>query len=140
MVQNPQNVESARSAAWKARENAHAPYSKFKVGAAFQVAGESQPIAGCNVENASFSATICAERVALTSAIAKWGKPKFEFLVIVTDEPKATVPCAVCLQVLAEFVGDDFPIHLANSKGVQQNYKLRDLLPKPFRHFSVSGR
>lgn len=132
-----QAVETAYKSALKARLNAHAPYSNFKVGAAFGLKGESKPVAGCNVENASYGGTICAERVALNAAVAQYGKITPEFLVVVTGEAKATVPCALCLQSLAEFCADGMPIYLANEKGIQRQVKLKDLLPEPFRSFKA---
>lgn len=129
------SVETALKAALKARQNAHSPYSRFKVGAALQIKGEKEPITGCNVENASFGATICAERTAIVKAVSEHGKIKPEFLVVATHEKKATVPCAACLQVIAEFCGDNMPVHLGNEDGIQKSYVLRDLLPHPFRAF-----
>jgi homotetrameric cytidine deaminase len=129
------SVETALKAAIKTRQNAHAPYSRFKVGAALQIKGEKEPITGCNVENASFGATICAERAAILRAIADHGRIKPEFIVVATHEENATVPCANCLQVMVEFCADDMPVYLGNEEGVQKSYFLRDLLPHPFRAF-----
>jgi homotetrameric cytidine deaminase len=134
------SISQAHQAALQARTHAHAPYSKFKVGAALQLKGKREPVTGCNVENASFGGTICAERVAVQSAVARFGRIDPEFLVIVTDEKEATVPCALCLQVLAEFCGDDFPIYLGNEKGLLKKYTLRELLPHPFRSFQVKAK
>ncbi|MGE4131110.1 MAG: cytidine deaminase [Bdellovibrionales bacterium] len=136
-MQVSESVQRALKAALAARENAHAPYSKFKVGSAVQVKGRPEPLVGCNVENASYGATICAERVALTQAVALHGKSSVEFILVVTDEDSATVPCANCLQVIAELAGDDTPVYLANLKGVQKKYSLKELLPHPFRSFEV---
>ena len=130
-------VDKAYKAALKARNNAHSPYSRFKVGAALQVAGETEAFGGCNIENASFGGTVCAERVAVFQAVARLGKIKPEFLVVVTNEEKATVPCALCLQVLAEFCSDDMPIYLGNEKSIQKEYRFKDLLPHAFRSFEV---
>jgi len=128
-------VQKAYEIATAARLRAHAPYSRFQVGAAVKVDGIPTAVPGCNVENASFGATICAERVALTQAIAVHGKRALDFLVVVTGEAQSTPPCALCLQVLAEFAGDDTPIYLGNLSGVQHRYLLRELLPVPFRSF-----
>jgi cytidine deaminase len=130
-------VENAYKAALKARAHSHSPYSRFKVGAALQIQGKTDPVGGCNVENASYGGTVCAERVALWTAVAQFGRIAPEFLVVVTAEDKATVPCALCLQTLAEFCADDFPIYLGNEKAIQAQYRLKDLLPHPFRSFSV---
>lgn len=128
-------VERAYQAALVARKNSYSPYSKFKVGAAIQIAGET--ITGTNIENASFGATLCAERAALAQAVSRFGKVKPEFVVVVTGEDKATVPCALCLQMLAEFCSDDTPIYLGNEKSILFTYKFKDLLPHPFRAFEV---
>ncbi len=94
-------------------------------------------IGGTNVENASFGGTICAERSAVVAAIARFGKINTEFLVVVTDEAKATVPCGLCLQVLAEFCSDDMPIYLGNADGILAVRKLKDFLPVAFRVFEA---
>ncbi len=135
-MQIPDNVEKAYKSALLARQNAHAPYSKFKVGATLKISGIGEAIAGCNVENASFGATMCAERSALFSAVCQLG-PKIspEFLVIVTGESQATVPCGLCLQALAEFCADDMSVYLANEKEVLAKKTFKDFLPQAFRAF-----
>ena len=129
-------IEIAR----EARTRAHAPYSKFKVGAALRIAGQARAIGGCNVENASYGATICAERNAIVAAVALHGPIQPEFLVVFTDEDNATPPCALCLQVIAEVAGDDLPIYLANFEGVRHRYTLGEVLPHPFRSFTPGSR
>ena len=124
-------LDAAFKAALKARDHAHAPYSKFQVGAAL-VDEAGNIYSGCNVENASFGATVCAERTAILSSVAQRGKIPFSFLVVVCNTNPVTVPCALCLQVLSEFVGPDFPIYLGNLKGIQSQIFFKDLLPKPF--------
>ena len=133
-------VQKAYKQALSARTHSYSPYSRFAVGAAIQLAGKGQAIGGCNIENASFGGTICAERVALHAAIAANGKIKPEFMVIVTGEAKATVPCALCLQTLAEFCADDFTIYLGNEKSILQKLTLAELLPHPFRSFKKDGK
>lgn len=128
-------VQLAYDTAIAARARAHAPYSRFQVGAAVKLSGVDAAVPGCNVENASYGAAICAERVALTQTVAVHGKKPIEFLVVVTGEANATPPCALCLQVIAEFAGDDTPIYLGNLAGIQRRYLLRELLPVPFRSF-----
>ncbi len=126
-------VQEAFTAAVKARENAYAPYSGFKVGAALAVRGLSKLYPGCNVENASYGGTLCAERTAMFSAVAENGKVPFEFCVVVTDTEFATPPCALCLQVFSEFCPPDFPIYLGTVKeGIQKKLLLKELLPIPF--------
>lgn len=118
-------------AATKARQQAYAPYSNFGVGAAL-LGGDGILYTGCNVENASYGLTCCAERAALFAAIAN-GVHTFDAIAIVGGEigDEATVscpPCGACRQVLAEFCGDDFPIILADD-----TVTLGELLPKAFR-------
>lgn len=138
MITSP-TVEKAVKAALKARKNSYSPYSKFKVGAALKIKGQDELIAGCNIENASYGATLCAERAALAQAISRFGKVKIEFVVVATNEAQATVPCALCLQMLAEFAADNTPIHLANEKGVLKSMKFKELLPHPFRSFEANS-
>lgn len=114
------------------RENAYAPYSGFQVGAVL-VAADGRHFSGCNIENASYSMTICAERSALCAAVSA-GVRTFHKIAIVggrTQETAETVPCppcGACLQVLAEFCSPDFPVLLAD--GV---HLLGELLPSQFR-------
>ncbi len=134
----PLDWETVFAAALQARERAYAPYSGFRVGAAFKVAGTDSPIAGCNVENASFGATICAERNALFQKIALFGKePSFEYLILLADTVGPVVPCAQCLQVLAEFCPQEFTLYLGNLEGILEKTTLRDLLPRPFTEFKA---
>lgn len=123
--------DKAFKAALKARSHAHAPYSKFQVGAAL-VDSEGNIFSGCNVENASFGATVCAERTALLSSVAQYGKRDYAFIVVVVDTNPVTVPCALCLQVLSEFVGPDFPVYLGDLEGIKKEVRFGDLLPMPF--------
>ncbi|MFK7851416.1 MAG: cytidine deaminase [Akkermansiaceae bacterium] len=119
------NVEALISAAWEVRENAHAPYSNFKVGAAL-VSACGRIYTGCNVENLSFGLTNCAERVAVGSGIAD-GVKRFETIVIVADTKTPISPCGACRQVLAEFgVGK---IVLANREETLE-FSLNELLPR----------
>jgi len=113
----------------EARELAHAPYSGFKVGAALKTrAGEI--VTGCNLENASYGLTMCAERVAVFKAVSE-GLSDFEAIVVVADSKQLTAPCGPCRQILWEFCGDIL-VHMSNSKGRTRLMRLRDLLPLPF--------
>lgn len=133
MLKVSSEVTKAYEFAKGVQKNAYAPYSNFHVGACFKIKGSDEYITGCNVENASFGATVCAERGAVQTAIAKsGGKPSFEFLVVVTNTDPSIGPCALCLQVLSEFVSSDFPIYLGNPKEIQTTVKFSDLLGKPF--------
>lgn len=119
-------VQMAREVA----ERAYVPASNFRVGAVL-VTADGRTFAGCNVENASFGLTMCAERGAVGRAIAE-GAERFVRCVIFTDTADATYPCGACRQVLAEF-GPDMEIVLSNRTGVVHRVSLRDLLPEPFR-------
>lgn len=113
----------------QARENAYAPYSGFKVGSAI-LTTDGRIFTGCNVENAAYGDTICAERVALFTAVAA-GVTQFQALAVVTDVPKPAFPCGSCRQALAEF-GIDLTVVCANLMGKSIITNLRELLPKPF--------
>lgn len=116
-------------AAIRARDNAHAPFSGFKVGAA--VEDESGRIyAGCNVENATYGLTMCAERVAMFKAISE-GARKFRRVAVVADTETLTPPCGACRQVLWEFCGD-VEIVLANLAGKTETLRLGALFPRAF--------
>ena len=115
--------------AFEAKETAYAPYSHFKVGAAL-LCSDGSVYKGCNVENISYSATICAERVAFTSAIAD-GKKDF-VAIVVTGGEDFCYPCGICRQFMAEFVGEDFEIIVAKSENETKVYKMKELLPASF--------
>src|SRR5580765_3223968 len=117
------------AAARLARENAHAPYSNFRVGAALRAAS-GRIFAGCNVENATYGLTVCAERVAIFKAISE-GERGFDAIAVVTDAEPLTPPCGACRQLIWEFCGD-VPVILANLKGKVESIPMRDLFPKPF--------
>jgi len=117
------------AAALAVRENAFAPYSKFKVGAALEDT-EGRIHTGCNVENATYGLTVCAERNAVFRAISE-GVRKFRRLAVVADTDTLTPPCGACRQILWEFCGD-VEIVLANLHGKTETYHLKDLFPKPF--------
>ncbi len=124
-------------AATQARRSAYAPYSRFQVGAALRMDNGSVHT-GCNVENRSFGLTVCAERVAMGSAIAA-GARKPMAVAVVTDVKPPALPCGLCLQTLAEFADPDLKILLANPDGERREYRLRDLLPHPFVFPSEAG-
>lgn len=115
----------------EAREKAHAPYSNFFVGAAVQTL-DGKIYSGCNVENASYGATVCAERIAIFKAVSE-GHKKFLRVAIVSDSKgRAVPPCGMCLQVMAEFCDPTAEIILATPKRIERTYKLSDLLPSIF--------
>ena len=111
------------------RENAHAPYSNFRVGAALR-ATSGRIFGGCNVENATYGLTICAERTAIFKAISE-GERGFDAISVVTDTDTLTPPCGACRQLIWEFCGD-IPVILATLKGRTEVLQMRDLFPKPF--------
>lgn len=117
------------AAARTARENAHAPFSHFRVGAAVR-AKSGRIFAGCNVENASYGLTICAERVAVFKAISE-GEREFKAIAVVTDAETLTPPCGACRQIIWEFCGD-VPVILANLRGKVERERSLNLLPHPF--------
>ena len=116
-------------AALAARQHAYAPFSKFKVGAAIEDA-EGGIHTGCNVENATYGLTICAERVALFKAISE-GARKFRDVAVAADTVRLTPPCGACRQILWEFCGD-IEIALVNTRGTLETCRLKDLFPRPF--------
>lgn len=118
-------IEAAKSA----RENAHAPFSNFKVGAALRT-NSGKVLGGCNVENATYGLTVCAERVAIFKAISE-GERKFDAIAVVTDTDKLTPPCGACRQLIWEFCGD-VPVILSNLKGRVEVLQMSQLFPKPF--------
>ena len=117
-------------AAWQAWEHAYAPYSHFKVGAALLgTDGAVHP--GCNVENASYPITLCAERTALCAAVSHGLRPGgIQALVVVTEAADLTPPCGACRQALAEFASS-LPVLLAN-RSTRELHDLQDLLPHAF--------
>jgi len=118
-------IEAARAA----RERAVAPFSTFKVGAALE-AEDGTIITGCNIENATYGLTICAERVAMFKALSE-GHRTFTRIAIVADTEAPTPPCGACRQILWEF-GGDLQIALANLHTETGRHALKDLLPLPF--------
>ena len=116
-------------AALAARENAHAPFSRFRVGAALEdSAGRIHT--GCNVENATYGLTICAERVAVFKAISE-GAREFRRIAIAADSETLTPPCGACRQILWEFCGD-IEFILINPQGAHETLRLKSLFPRPF--------
>ena len=125
MIEHEALVEAAR----QARENAHAPYSNFRVGAALR-ATSGRIFGGSNVENATYGLTVCAERVAIFKAMSE-GERGFDAIAVVTDTDALTPPCGACRQLIWEFCGD-VPVILANLRGKSEILQMRELFPKPF--------
>lgn len=116
-------------AARAVRLNAHAAFSHFQVGAALETS-DGHIVTGCNVENATYGLTICAERVAVFKAISE-GQRQFRRIAIVADTAAPTPPCGACRQILWEF-GGDLVVILGNLTAETARYQLKDLLPLPF--------
>ena len=118
-------IEQARSA----QERAYAPYSNFRVGVA--ILGTSGKVyVGCNVENASYGMTMCAEQGAISAAVVS-GERSFTHMALITDSPHAESPCGACRQVLSEFA-PDLQILSVGSEGTEERWKLEELLPMAF--------
>ena len=117
------------AAARRAREQAHAPFSHFRVGAALETA-DGTVVTGCNVENATYGLTICAERVAMFKAISE-GHRAFTRIAVVADTEASTPPCGACRQILWEF-GGNLEVILANLHRETGSHQLADLFPLPF--------
>jgi len=132
-MKNPARTPDLLAAAQKAREHAYAPYSDFKVGAAVR-SSSGAVYSGCNVENASYGATLCAERAALAAMVAAGDERAVE-LIVYADSSEPTMPCGICRQVIFELAADPkeaLPIGVVGPSGTK-NTTLGALLPEPFR-------
>ena len=114
----------------KAREKAYVPYSKFQVGAAL-LTEDGNVFHGCNIENAGYSMTNCAERTAMFKAVSD-GHRKFSAIAVTADTEGPVSPCGACRQVLAEFCSQDMPVYLTNLKGEVLKTTVGELLPGSF--------
>ena len=126
---DPQGLDGLARLARSARRRAHAPFSRFKVGAALRTR-TGEVVTGCNVENASYGLTLCAERVAVFKAVSE-GIRGFEAIAVVADSRRLTPPCGPCRQILWEFCGD-ITVHMADLHGRTRTMRLSELLPFPF--------
>ena len=113
----------------QARRRAHAPFSHFKVGAALRTR-QGEVVTGCNVENATYGLTLCAERVAVFKAVSE-GIRRFDAIAVVADSKRLTPPCGACRQILWEFCGDIWVL-MADLQGRTRALRLSELLPFPF--------
>jgi cytidine deaminase len=124
-------------AALAARDHAYAPYSHFKVGAALED-HTGRIFTGCNIENATYGLTVCAERVAIFKAISEGVLPrKFARIAVSADTPVLTPPCGACRQLLWEFCGN-IEITLINLQGKHETIRLADIFPRPFDDTFIS--
>lgn len=131
----PTDIAGLVHVAQAAMTHAYAPYSSFRVGAAL-VTDDGRTFAGCNVENASYPAGICAERGAVAAAVAQ-GARRFAALVVVTEADHPTPPCGICRQVLVEFAPALEVVSLT-TRGARARWALRELLPAPFTPDSLA--
>jgi cytidine deaminase len=122
-------VDALIEAARRARENACADFSHFKVGAALETS-DGAIVTGCNIENATYGLTVCAERVALLKALSE-GHRTFRRIAVVAPPDAPTPPCGPCRQLLWEFAGD-IEVILANMTGETGRHRIGELLPQPF--------
>jgi cytidine deaminase len=122
-------MDALVEAALAAREHAHAPFSGFKVGAALEDE-DGRVHTGCNVENATLSLTMCAERLAVSRAISE-GARRFRRIAIAADTPTLTPPCGSCRQILWEFCGD-IEVILVNLQGKTERLHVKEAFPRPF--------
>ncbi|MCX5761760.1 MAG: cytidine deaminase [Gemmatimonadetes bacterium] len=122
-------LAALRAAAFAAMENAYAPYSKFRVGAAV-LAPTGEIVAGCNVENSAYPAGTCAERVAVGAAVVR-GLRHFTHVVVATEASAPTPPCGICRQVLSELAPECLVISVTRG-GAEAQWRLAELLPHPF--------
>jgi cytidine deaminase len=129
--------EALRDAAFAAMENAYAPYSEFRVGAAVRTSS-GEIVSGCNVENAAYGEALCAERVAVAAAVAR-GMKEFDEIAIASESDEPSPPCGSCRQTMSEFAPDLRVISYAKN-GRQASWRLSDLLPEAFAPNHLRGR
>ncbi|SFL32799.1 cytidine deaminase [Paenibacillus sp. 1_12] len=125
--------------AMEAREKAYVPYSNFKVGSAL-LDSDGHVHQGCNIENAAYGPTNCAERTALFRAVADGKTPRtFRAIAVVGDTPSPITPCGVCRQVLIELCAPDMPVYMANLQGAIIETTVAELLPGAFTQNDLNG-
>ncbi len=128
-MKGPISFKKLVRGAEQVKKRAYAPYSKYKVGAAL-LAGSGKIYSGCNIENASYPASLCAERVAISKAVSE-GEKSFQALALVSNRASKPMPCGLCRQVLWELAGD---IEIIIRHGAStENIRLSKLFPKPFQ-------
>ncbi|HET7293033.1 MAG TPA: cytidine deaminase [Vicinamibacteria bacterium] len=134
MKDTPPDLRELVRYAKQARRRAVAPFSRFKVGAALRTS-RGEIVTGCNIENASFGLTLCAERTAVFKAVSE-GLRRFDAVAVVADSRRLTAPCGPCRQILWEFCGDVW-VHMENLRGTRSVVRLSELLPLPFDRMSL---
>ncbi|HVR71866.1 MAG TPA: cytidine deaminase [Vicinamibacteria bacterium] len=125
----PRGLDDLAARARRARRRAHAPFSRFKVGAALRTAN-GEVVTGCNIENASYGLTLCAERVAVFKAVSE-GRRRFDAIAVAVDSPKLAAPCGPCRQILWELCGDIW-VHMVDLGRKTLTLPMSELLPYPF--------
>ena len=132
------DLASVMALARAVRERAYARYSGFAVGAVVETA-EGRCYTGCNVENASYGLTICAERAALAKAVSE-GADRLTRIVVIADTERPIVPCGACRQVMLELMGPEGEVVMANLRGDRLERKVGDLLPEAFVPHDLSAK
>ena len=118
-------------AAKKARTRAHAPYSGHSIGAAL-LTRDGKIISGCNIENASYGGTVCAERVAIWKAVSEGSKVPIQDICVISHQQDPWPPCGLCRQVISEFANAETRVHIANMKGIKKTMTFGELFPDAF--------
>jgi cytidine deaminase len=129
--------DELRDAAFAAMENAYAPYSRFRVGAALRTS-TGEIVAGCNVENAAYGEALCAERVAVSAAVAR-GLREFDEIAIASESDDPAPPCGSCRQTMSEFASD-LKVTSYSKNGKKVTWRLSDLLPEAFALNYLRGK
>ena len=135
---NSISLQALPSLAKESRLRAHAPYSHYLVGSAIRVSS-GEIYGGCNVENASYGGTVCAERVAIWKAVSEKGAIQIDEILVVTDQAQGWPPCGFCRQVIAEFAHAQTKVHISNLQGVQKTMPFTELFPDGFRPEHLGG-
>ncbi|WP_054950020.1 cytidine deaminase [Numidum massiliense] len=130
-------MEQLIAAAKEARGRAYVPYSRFPVGAALLLPN-GEIVSGCNIENASYGLTNCAERTAIFKAVSR-GERQIAAVAVIADTNDPVSPCGACRQVLAEFCAPNVPVYLANLKGDVRETTISELLPFSFTQEALDG-
>ena len=124
------SLDDLFEAARQAQANAYAPYSRFKVGAAIRTP-DGRVFAGCNVENAAYPQSACAETGAITAMVAA-GESRIADILVIGDGDALVTPCGGCRQRIREFAAPDTPVHIAGPEGIRRSFALDELLPFSF--------
>lgn len=128
----PQHLQPLFEQARAARERSHSPYSGRKVGAVI-VTSDGKTYSGCNVENSSYGATVCAERVAIQKAVSEQGELRIQEVLVLTEASPPWPPCGMCRQVISEFMASpDLPVHAVNLEGELVSRRFNELYPEAF--------